>query len=120
MATTTKAKPKKVKSEPKKTPSAREAMTDEAVKKALKKLSGWAHKNDTLEKTFAFDSYLAGLAFATTVGTLAEGFDHHPDMVVKWRKVTVSFTTHDADSKVTATDFKVAEAIDALPYKPKG
>lgn len=119
MATAAKAKPKKAKSEPKKA-APREAMTAEAVKKALKKLDGWAHKNDMLEKTFAFDSYLAGLAFATTVGTLAEGFDHHPDMVVKWRKVTVSFTTHDAESKVTATDFKVAEAIDALPYKPKG
>lgn len=120
MATTAKAKPKKAASEPKKTPAAREAMTEDAVKKALKNLNGWAHKNDMLEKTFAFDSYLAGLAFATTVGTIAEGFDHHPDMVIKWRKVTVSFTTHDADSKVTATDFKVAEAIEALPYKPKG
>ncbi|MCA0458429.1 MAG: 4a-hydroxytetrahydrobiopterin dehydratase [Chloroflexi bacterium] len=119
MATATKTKSKKSKSEAKK-PAAREAMTEEAVKKGLKKLDGWAHKNDMLEKTFAFDSYLAGVAFAATVGTLAEGFDHHPDMLVKWRKVTVSFTTHDADSKVTQTDFKIAAAIDALPYPPKG
>lgn len=120
MATPAKAKPKKAATEPKKAPPAREAMTDDAVKKALKNISGWAHKNDTIEKTYSFDSYLAGLAFATTVGTIAEGFDHHPDIVIKWRKVTVAFSTHDAGNKVTLTDFKVAEAIEALPYKPKG
>ncbi len=118
MATSSKTKPKNTASEPK-TPPARKPMTDEAVAKALKKLHGWEHKNDTIEKTYNFSSYLAGLAFATTIGTLAEGFDHHPDIRIKWRKVTVSFSTHDADNKVTATDIKVAEAIEALPYKPK-
>ena len=123
MATPAKTKPKKTtaesKPEPKPVPATRKALTDEAVAKALKTLHGWSHKNDTIEKTYSFDSYLAGLAFATTVGTIAEGFDHHPDMLVKWRKVTVSFSTHDADNKVTATDIKIAEAIEALPYKPK-
>jgi 4a-hydroxytetrahydrobiopterin dehydratase len=98
----------------------RQPMTDEAVAKALKTLPGWSHKNDTIEKTYSFDNYLAGLAFATTVGTMAQGFDHHPDILIKWRKVTVTFSTHDAGSKVTATDIKVAEAIEALPYKPQG
>lgn len=121
MATTKKAKPKKTTTSAKKTtPPARKAMTDEAVAKALKTLHGWAHKNDTIEKTYSFKDYLAGLAFATTVGTMAQGFDHHPDILIKWRKVTVTFSTHDADNKVTATDIKVAEAIEALPYKPEG
>ena len=119
MAPTGKAKPKKTTAEPKK-PSVREALSDAAVTKALKKLDGWAHVNDTIQKTYQFSTYLAGLAFATTIGTMAEGFDHHPDILIKWRKVTVSFSTHDAGNKVTATDFKVAEAIEALPYKPRG
>ncbi|MBA3870351.1 MAG: 4a-hydroxytetrahydrobiopterin dehydratase [Anaerolineae bacterium] len=124
MATTTKAKPKKTTTEAKDAkkaaPPIRKAMTDEAVAKALKTLHGWAHKNDTIEKTYSFKDYLDGLAFATTVGTIAQGFDHHPDILIKWRKVTVTFSTHDADNKVTATDIKVAEAIEALPYKPEG
>ena len=119
MATTAKAKPKKTTAEPKPVPATRKALTDEAVAKALKTLHGWSHKNDKIEKTYSFDTYLAGLAFAATVGTIAEGFDHHPDMLIKWRKVTISFSTHDADNKVTATDIKVAETIEALPYKPK-
>ena len=123
MATTTKSKsktkPKKTTTQPKK-PSVREALSDTAVTKALKKLDGWSHVNDTIQKTYQFSTYLAGLAFATTVGTMAEGFDHHPDILIKWRKVTVTFSTHSADNKVTATDIKVAEAIEALPYKPHG
>ena len=121
MPTTSKAKPtkttakKEIKPKP---PATRKPMTDEAVAKALKTLHGWSHKNDTIEKTYSFDDYLAGLAFATTVGTIAQGFDHHPDILIKWRKVTVTFSTHDADNKVTATDIKIAEAIEALPYKP--
>lgn len=109
MATATKA-----------TLTTRQPLTNEAIDKALKTLHGWSHKNDTIEKTYSFDNYLAGLAFATTVGTIAQGFDHHPDILIKWRKVTVSFSTHDAGNKVTATDIKVAEAIEALPYKPQG
>ena len=118
MATTAKAKPTKKTPAAKAVPATRKALTNEAVAKALKSLHGWSHKNDTIEKTYSFASYLDGLAFATTVGTIAQGFDHHPDIVIKWRKVTITFSTHDAGNKVTATDIKVAEAIEALPYKP--
>lgn len=124
MATTAKAKPaktteKKTKESKPKTPTARKPMTDEAIAKALKPLHGWTHEGDVIKKTYKFSTYLAGLAFATTVGTLAEGFDHHPDILIKWRKVTVSFSTHDAGDKVTPTDIKVAEAIEALSFKPE-
>ena len=122
MATAAKAKPKKTTpaAAKKPAPPTRKPMTAEAVAKALKTLHGWSHEGDVITKTYKFSTYLAGLAFATTVGTMAEGFDHHPDIVIKWRKVTVSFSTHDAGDKVTATDIKVAEAIEALPYKPEG
>lgn len=85
----------------------------------LENLNGWAREGDTLVKTFALDSYMAGLAFACAVGTVAEGFNHHPDIYIGWRKVRVSFTTHDAGNKLTHKDFDVAAAIDALHY-PRG
>ena len=69
-----------------------------------------------ITKTFKLDSYMAGLAFATAIGTISEGQNHHPDMEIGWRKVKVSFTTHDAGSKITEKDIAVAKAIDALGY----
>ena len=59
---------------------------------------------------------MAGLAFASAIGTVCEARNHHPDMTIGWRKVTVSFTTHDAGSQLTDKDFDAAEAIDALGY----
>ncbi len=92
------------------------ALSDQEINAGLAKLSGWARDGDELTKEFRFDNYLAGLAFASSVGVIAEGLNHHPDMTIGWRRVSVSFTTHDAGSKLTAKDFAAAEAIDRLGY----
>lgn len=92
------------------------ALSETQISDGLSKLKGWMRDGDELVKEFRFDSYLAGLAFASSVGVIAEGLDHHPDMRVSWRRVSVSFTTHDAGNKLTAKDFAAAEAIDALGY----
>ena len=92
------------------------ALNDEAVLAGLARLNGWARAGDALVKEFRFDNYLAGLAFASSVGVIGEGLNHHPDMTVGWRRVQVAFTTHDAGSKITAKDIEAAAAIDALGY----
>lgn len=91
-------------------------LNDAQIIEALTGLNGWERDGDTLTKTYKFDQYLAGIAFAATAGTIAEGFGHHPDMTVGWRKVTLAFTTHDAGSKITQKDIDVAKAIDNVPY----
>lgn len=92
------------------------ALSDQEITASLAKLNGWARNGDELTKEFRFDNYLAGLAFASGVGVIAEGLNHHPDLVIGWRRVSVSFTTHDAGSKLTSKDFAAAAAIDALGY----
>ena len=67
-------------------------------------------------KEFTFDSYLAGVAFASSVGVVAEGLDHHPDMTIGYRRVTVTFTTHDAGNTISAKDLAAAAAVDGLGY----
>ncbi len=95
------------------------ALNDAQIVEALAALSGWERAEDKLTKTYEFDAYLAGVAFAAAVGTVCEGLDHHPDLFIGWRKVTVSFTTHDAGSKITQKDVDAAQAVEALGY-PKG
>ena len=96
------------------------ALTDKQITKRLSKLNGWAREGSTISKTFKLDTYMAGLAFASAIGTVCEARNHHPDMMIGWRKVTVSFTTHDAGSELTEKDFDAAEAIDALGYPKAG
>ena len=93
-----------------------QALTAAEISAGLDELKGWARDGDTLVKTFQFESYLAGIAFASTVGVISEGLNHHPDLSIGWRRVTVSYTTHDVGSKLSAKDFAAAAAIDAVGY----
>lgn len=92
------------------------ALSDAEINEGLAQLNDWSLDGDVLVKSFKFESYLAGLAFASTVGVIAEGLNHHPDLSIGWRRVTVSFTTHDAGNKLSAMDFTAAKAIDAVGY----
>ena len=60
----------------------------------LKDFPGWSIRSGSIEKEFRFKSYLSGLEFACALGRIAESEDHHPDMLVGWRRVRVSLSTH--------------------------
>jgi 4a-hydroxytetrahydrobiopterin dehydratase len=93
-------------------------LSDDQIAVRLATLPGWQRDGDAISKSFAMESYTAGLAFASAVGTICEGFDHHPDrLCIGWKKVEVSFTTHSAGSRITPLDFDVAEMVEALPFR---
>jgi 4a-hydroxytetrahydrobiopterin dehydratase len=52
--------------------------------------------------------------FVDEVARLAEAADHHPDIDIRWRKVTLRFVTHDAGGRVTALDTRLAAECDLL------
>ena len=89
------------------------------VMSALASLSGWEYHEGTLRKTFVLPSYPAGLMFASAVGTLAESMDHHPDLHIGYKKVTITLTTHDAGNAVTQHDLMLAQRIEGLGYPSK-
>jgi 4a-hydroxytetrahydrobiopterin dehydratase len=88
-------------------------LTDSEIAERLSGLAGWTVQNGKLEKSYAFDSYLQGPAFASAVGSLAEEMDHHPDILITWRKVTVSVETHSVGG-ISPLDFELARRIDEL------
>lgn len=94
-------------------------LSEAEIIERLQDLPGWERDGDKIKKVFKLDSYMAGLALAAAIGTICEGLDHHPDMLIGWRKVEVSFTTHDAGHKLSAKDFAAAEKIEALGYPRK-
>ena len=67
-------------------------------------LDGWERDGDSIVKTFETATYPQGLAFAGAAGMVADGMNHHPDISIGWKKVTLVFTTHDADSKISQND----------------
>lgn len=95
-------------------------LSEDQIVQHLSTLPGWERDGGLITKTYQLDTYMTGLAFAAAVGTVCEGLGHHPDLFIGWKKVKVSFTTHDAGNALTEKDFKAAAAIEALNYpKPK-
>ncbi len=94
-------------------------LNDTQITDALKPLAGWKRDGDKISKTYKFADYLDGLVFASAVGTIAQGLDHHPDITITYRKVKVSYSTHAAGDKITQDDIHAATAIEALPFKPE-
>ncbi|MBN2471338.1 MAG: 4a-hydroxytetrahydrobiopterin dehydratase [Anaerolineae bacterium] len=93
-------------------------LPESEIARRLAALPGWERDGSIIRKTYRMSSYPAGLAFASAIGTICEGFDHHPDQLcIGWQQVEVSFTTHSAGDALTALDFEVAAAIEALPYR---
>jgi 4a-hydroxytetrahydrobiopterin dehydratase len=87
-------------------------LSDAEVGAALEQLSGWAREGDEIVKTFERPSFPAAIAFVVRIGFLAEKANHHPDLDIRWRRVRVALTTHDAGG-LTQHDFDLAAAIDA-------
>lgn len=74
---------------------------------------GWSGDRTGITRTFSFDSYGAGVAFAVRVALLAERADHHPDaLTIGWKKVTVTYVTHSAGG-VTHKDLEAAARVNA-------
>ena len=89
-------------------------LSDADLKQQLETTADWSIAGGQLTRSFTFGSYSAGAAFTVRVMMLAEKLDHHPDaLTVGWKRVTVSFVTHDAGG-ITRKDFEAARAVSSL------
>ena len=86
-------------------------LNDESVDGWLKGRKGWNRSGNTLTKNFDFPSFRNAIVFVNRVASLADEFDHHPDIDIRYTTISLSLTTHSADG-VTEKDLKLAEAVD--------
>jgi 4a-hydroxytetrahydrobiopterin dehydratase len=56
------------------------------------------------------------MKFVSAVAQLAEEEWHHPDIDIRWNKVTLALTTHDAGG-LTKKDFALAKKFDELSLR---
>lgn len=76
--------------------------------------AGWTEANNALDRTVERADFIEALAFVIEVGKLAEAANHHPDIDIRWRKVHLSLTSHEAGNKITAKDISLAGKINEL------
>ena len=90
-----------------------QALTDAAVAERIAVLAAWQRRGKTIERRLRFADFRAAIAFVNRLADLAEERDHHPDIAIHYREVTLTLWTHVVDG-LTERDFALAEAIDRL------
>jgi len=91
----------------------RSLLADADVAAALDSLPGWARTGAEITKTYECASFPAAIAFVVHIGFLAEKANHHPDVDIRWRRVRVALTTHDAGG-LTQLDVDLARQVEQL------
>lgn len=87
---------------------------DEAgIQSALATVPHWRRSDQVLTRTFAFTEFVAAMKFVNAVAGFAEAAQHGPDIDIRWDKVTLTLTTHDAGG-LTEKDFAFARQCDTL------
>jgi len=88
-------------------------LDDAAIDTALKDLPGWRREADALVLTAELPTFPVAIGVVARVAEIAESRDHHPDIDIRYRRVTVRWTTHSAGG-ITDKDREMAERTSAL------
>ena len=88
-------------------------LTQQEIQERLLGVSGWTLEGDAIRKLYTFKSFPDAIAFVTRLAFDAQEADHHPDLQISYRKVTATWSTHDAGG-LTAKDFDGARQSDMI------
>lgn len=94
------------------TPSA-PLLSDSEVAAGLRELPAWTRTGDSISRTVEAPSFLAGIDLVRRVADSAERVSHHPDIDIRWRRVTFTLSTH-SEGGLTRKDLALAGQIDRL------
>jgi 4a-hydroxytetrahydrobiopterin dehydratase len=90
------------------------AKLDEAgIQKAMGSVPDWTREGSAIRRQFTLGSFPDAIAFVTRLAFDAEAADHHPDIVINYKRVTLTYTTH-SDGGLTQKDFDGARKVDAI------
>lgn len=91
-------------------------LTRQEIERRVQELAGWKLEGDELVKQFTFDGFPQAVAFVTRLVPGAEGADHHPDITINYKRVTLRYATH-SEGGITAKDFDGARMADGVAGK---
>ena len=79
-------------------------LSDEEIGKALSGVDGWTREGDAIRKQYTLGGFPDAIAFVTRLAFDAEAADHHPDITINYKRVTLVFSTH-SEGGLTQKDF---------------
>ena len=88
-------------------------LSDAEIRTELEKLPGWRKQGEAITKTFELPSFARAVEVVNAAAKHADSVDHHPDMLIQYRKLTFTLNTHDVGG-VSEKDIELARAVDKL------
>jgi 4a-hydroxytetrahydrobiopterin dehydratase len=88
-------------------------MNEGEIQRSLVELNGWSKLGNEIVKHFEFDDFIHAMGFVNSVALLAERAKHHPDVDIRWNKVTLALATH-SEGGITKKDIALAKEIETL------
>lgn len=85
-------------------------LTQQELEHALTTASGWQLASGKLERTWTFPDFVKAMEFVNKVAGIAEEAGHHPDIDIRYNRVTLGLVTHDAGG-ITAADTRMAARL---------
>lgn len=86
-------------------------LNEDEIVRELAALPGWTRDGEAIRKQFTFGSFPEAVAFVNRLVPEAEAADHHPDLTINYRRVTVSYSTH-SEGGLTAKDVAGARMVE--------
>lgn len=81
----------------------------------LKDLKGWSLEGDAIRKQYTFGSFREAVSFVVRLAFDAEEADHHPDILINYKRVTLTWSTH-SEGGLTEKDFAGAKNADRISW----
>ena len=88
-------------------------LTEAQIEEQLKALPEWSLVGEAIQRTYQFKDFVNSMKFVNAVAVEAEAVQHHPDVLIRYSRVTLTLATHDAGG-ITAKDFALAKFSDQV------
>lgn len=86
-------------------------LSETEIKTSLADMPEWSELDGEIQRTFQFSDFDEAMRFVNRVAEQAEAAQHHPDILIRYNKVTLTLSTHDAGG-ITSKDFDLARQAD--------
>ncbi|MDQ3940844.1 MAG: 4a-hydroxytetrahydrobiopterin dehydratase [Actinomycetota bacterium] len=86
-------------------------LDEEEIEQRLDELGDWEREGIEIQKVFEFDDFASAIKFVNDVAKMADRYDHHPDIDIRYNKVRLALTTH-SENGLTGRDFDLAADIE--------
>ncbi len=88
-------------------------ISEAEIATALDDRADWQRNGDAIVRTVDCGDFVGAVEFVNRIVPVAEAANHHPDLAISWKNVTVKLSTH-SEGGLTEKDFALAREIDSL------